>query len=260
LNADRPPGATSAGRRFPLYPWRYPSAAGVVAARSLIFMGVPVDEAIAAVRAARGSDAFFNEHFVPGSTWQPAGRAWRPGSRAHGDHRSGGAARRARPGPGRGRPDHPPAPRHPRRGGVGQDAGRDPPRRVRRGDRCRGTRGGSSSSRSPTRPPARWPSARSGSAFPGSRQALDRRPLAGRRPAGEERGAHAGERGPSGTRGRQHGMDLADQDVLSTSWRVAYPGGEGVASSCGTEGVTCSVTGGWSPAPTWRDGIAKYTW
>ena len=64
LNADRPPGATSAGRRFPLYPWRYPSAAGVVAARSLIFMGVPVDEAIAAVRAARGSDALFNEHFV----------------------------------------------------------------------------------------------------------------------------------------------------------------------------------------------------
>jgi len=88
----------------------------------------------------------------------------------------------------------------------------------------------------------------------------DHSPAAGRRPAGEERGAHAGERGPSGTRGRQHGMDLADQDVLSTSWRVAYPGGEGVASSCGTEGVTCSVTGGWSPAPTWRDGIAKYTW
>lgn len=53
-----------AGRRVLVHCWAGLNRSGVVAARALMFMGVPVDEAIAAVRAARGSDALFNEHFV----------------------------------------------------------------------------------------------------------------------------------------------------------------------------------------------------
>jgi hypothetical protein len=40
------------------------SRSGVVSARALTFMGVPVGAAIAALRAARGSNALFNAHFV----------------------------------------------------------------------------------------------------------------------------------------------------------------------------------------------------
>lgn len=53
-----------AGRRVLVHCWAGLNRSGVVAARALMFMGAPVDEAIAAVRAARGPEALFNGHFV----------------------------------------------------------------------------------------------------------------------------------------------------------------------------------------------------
>ena len=53
-----------AGRRVLVHCWAGLNRSGVVSARALMFMGVPASEAIAAVRAARGSDALFNTHFV----------------------------------------------------------------------------------------------------------------------------------------------------------------------------------------------------
>jgi hypothetical protein len=53
-----------AGRRVLVHCWAGLNRSGVVAARALMFMGVPVDEAIAAVRAARGDVALFNRAFV----------------------------------------------------------------------------------------------------------------------------------------------------------------------------------------------------
>ncbi len=66
-----------AGRRVLVHCWAGLNRSGVVAARALMFGGVPVDQAIAAVRAARGADALFNAHFV---TWlyEEAGEAVRP--------------------------------------------------------------------------------------------------------------------------------------------------------------------------------------
>lgn len=58
--ADR----VASGRRVLVHCWAGLNRSGVVAARALMFLGVPVDEAIAAVRAARGPDALFNERFV----------------------------------------------------------------------------------------------------------------------------------------------------------------------------------------------------
>jgi len=53
-----------AGRRILVHCWAGLNRSGVVCARALMFMGIPVSDAIAAVRAARGDDALFNEHFV----------------------------------------------------------------------------------------------------------------------------------------------------------------------------------------------------
>lgn len=53
----------TAGRRVLVHCWAGLNRSGVVSARALMFMGVPVAEAIARVRAARG-DALFNDHFV----------------------------------------------------------------------------------------------------------------------------------------------------------------------------------------------------
>ena len=53
-----------AGRRILVHCWAGLNRSGVVCARALMFMGIPVSDAIAAVRAARGEDALFNEHFV----------------------------------------------------------------------------------------------------------------------------------------------------------------------------------------------------
>jgi protein-tyrosine phosphatase len=54
----------TAGRRVLVHCWAGLNRSGVVSARALMFMGVPVAEAIARVRAARGEDALFNTHFV----------------------------------------------------------------------------------------------------------------------------------------------------------------------------------------------------
>ena len=53
-----------AGRRVLVHCWAGLNRSGVVAARALMFMGVPAADAIAAVRAARGEDALFNGAFV----------------------------------------------------------------------------------------------------------------------------------------------------------------------------------------------------
>ena len=53
-----------AGRRVLVHCWAGLNRSGVVSARALMFMGVPVSGAIAAVRAARGTNALFNTHFV----------------------------------------------------------------------------------------------------------------------------------------------------------------------------------------------------
>jgi hypothetical protein len=60
LVADR----VGAGRRVLVHCWAGLNRSGVVSARALMFMGVPVDAAIAAVRAARGPSALFNADFV----------------------------------------------------------------------------------------------------------------------------------------------------------------------------------------------------
>jgi protein-tyrosine phosphatase len=54
----------TAGRRVLVHCYAGLNRSGVVSARALMFMGVPVPEAIARVRAARGEDALFNGHFV----------------------------------------------------------------------------------------------------------------------------------------------------------------------------------------------------
>ena len=54
----------AAGRRVLVHCWAGLNRSGVVSARALMFMGIPVADAIATVRAARGSDALFNAHFV----------------------------------------------------------------------------------------------------------------------------------------------------------------------------------------------------
>lgn len=54
----------TAGRRVLVHCWAGLNRSGVVSARALMFMGVPVSEAIARVRAARGEDALFNDYFV----------------------------------------------------------------------------------------------------------------------------------------------------------------------------------------------------
>jgi Dual specificity phosphatase, catalytic domain len=54
----------AAGRRVLVHCWAGLNRSGVVAARALMFAGVPPADAIAAVRAARGPDALFNVHFV----------------------------------------------------------------------------------------------------------------------------------------------------------------------------------------------------
>lgn len=56
----------TAGRRVLVHCWAGLNRSGVVSARALMFMGVPVTEAIARVRAARGENALFNDCFV---TW-----------------------------------------------------------------------------------------------------------------------------------------------------------------------------------------------
>ena len=53
-----------AGRRVLVHCWAGLNRSGVVTARALMFMGRSVDEAIAAVRAARGTSALFNADFV----------------------------------------------------------------------------------------------------------------------------------------------------------------------------------------------------
>lgn len=53
-----------AGRRVLVHCWAGLNRSGVVTARALMFMGRSVDEAIAAVRAARGPSALFNADFV----------------------------------------------------------------------------------------------------------------------------------------------------------------------------------------------------
>ena len=53
-----------AGRRVLIRSWAGLNRSGVVSARALMFMGVPARAAIRAVRAARGSNALFNAHFV----------------------------------------------------------------------------------------------------------------------------------------------------------------------------------------------------
>lgn len=53
-----------AGRRVLVHCWAGLNRSGVVAARALMYMGVPAADAIAAVRAARGEDALFNGNFV----------------------------------------------------------------------------------------------------------------------------------------------------------------------------------------------------
>ena len=76
--ADR----VTAGRRVLIHCWAGLNRSGVVSARALMFMGVPVSAAIDAVRAARGSNALFNAHFVEwlyeeaGET-VPASERWR---------------------------------------------------------------------------------------------------------------------------------------------------------------------------------------
>ncbi len=54
----------AAGRRVLVHCWAGLNRSGVVSARALMFMGVPVSEAIARVRAARGENALFNDAFV----------------------------------------------------------------------------------------------------------------------------------------------------------------------------------------------------
>jgi protein-tyrosine phosphatase len=58
--ADRVTG----GRRVLVHCWAGLNRSGVVSARALMFMGVPVTDAIARVRAARGTLALSNEAFV----------------------------------------------------------------------------------------------------------------------------------------------------------------------------------------------------
>lgn len=53
-----------AGRRVLVHCWAGLNRSGVVSARALMLMGVPVAQAIAAVRAARGQVALFNRAFV----------------------------------------------------------------------------------------------------------------------------------------------------------------------------------------------------
>jgi hypothetical protein len=54
----------TAGRRVLVHCWAGLNRSGVVSARALMFMGLSATDAIAAVRAARGEDALFNDHFV----------------------------------------------------------------------------------------------------------------------------------------------------------------------------------------------------
>jgi hypothetical protein len=58
--ADR----VTAGRRVLVHCWMGLNRSGVVSARALMFMGITVGDAIAAVRAARGENALFNGYFV----------------------------------------------------------------------------------------------------------------------------------------------------------------------------------------------------
>ena len=58
--ADR----VTVGRRVLVHCWAGLNRSGVVSARALMFMGVPVTDAIARVRAARGALALSNEAFV----------------------------------------------------------------------------------------------------------------------------------------------------------------------------------------------------
>jgi len=58
--ADR----VTAGRRVLVHCWAGLNRSGVVSARALMFMGVPVTEAIARVRSARGGWALSNAAFV----------------------------------------------------------------------------------------------------------------------------------------------------------------------------------------------------
>jgi hypothetical protein len=53
-----------AGRRVLVHCWAGLNRSGVVSARALMYLGVPVTQAIAAVRAARGPVALFNRDFV----------------------------------------------------------------------------------------------------------------------------------------------------------------------------------------------------
>ena len=58
--ADR----VEAGRRVLVHCWAGLNRSGVVSARALMFMGVPVTDAIARVRSARGAWALSNAAFV----------------------------------------------------------------------------------------------------------------------------------------------------------------------------------------------------
>jgi len=53
-----------AGKRVLVHCWAGLNRSGVVSARALMFMGVPVTEAIARVRSARGAWALSNSAFV----------------------------------------------------------------------------------------------------------------------------------------------------------------------------------------------------
>jgi len=53
-----------AGRRVLVHCWAGLNRSGVVSARALMYLGMPVAEAVAAVRAARGPVALFNRAFV----------------------------------------------------------------------------------------------------------------------------------------------------------------------------------------------------
>jgi len=53
-----------AGKRVLVHCWAGLNRSGVVSARALMFMGMPVTEAIARVRAARGAWALSNAAFV----------------------------------------------------------------------------------------------------------------------------------------------------------------------------------------------------
>jgi hypothetical protein len=54
----------TAGKRVLVHCWAGLNRSGVVSARALMFMGMPVAEAIAKVRSARGPDALSNRDFV----------------------------------------------------------------------------------------------------------------------------------------------------------------------------------------------------